>query len=296
VLLTGSHLTGSPKNLHENVKVNQSQHIGITNSTISGADDNAIDFVSVQYATVTGNVIENANDWCMYAKGGSAFVTVADNRIRHCGTGGFTAGQGTGFQFMTAPFIRYEAYGIKVLDNEISDIEGAGLGVNGGFNVVMARNRLSDVGTRSHWIEVGYGSRSCDGQPGDDGRDACQTNLGAGGWGTTRVDDGTNYVRIPNRHVWFLGNVADNPGPQGDQVFSIAEPYEGDSQDGSGLGAVRSDDDLHIAGNVFAARGLPPGTDQTDGNDFDATPGATGAAPSVQLPELGWTDSGGVTP
>ena len=116
---------------------------------------------------------------------------------------------------MIAPFIRYEAYGIEVLDNRISDIEGAGIGVNGGYNVSIARNRMWDVGSRSHWIEVGYGSRSCDGQPGDEGRERCRQNLDAGGWGTTRVDDGTNYVRIPNRHVWLLGNVIDNPRAAG---------------------------------------------------------------------------------
>ena len=310
VLVTRSRLAGSPSRLHENVKVNQSRHIGITDSVVSGAGDNAIDFVAVQYATVTGNVIERAGDWCVYAKGGSAFVTVAGNRIRHCGTGGFTAGQGTGFQFMTAPFIRYEAYGVSVLDNQISDVEGAGVGVNGGYNVVVARNRMWNVGTRSHWIEVGYGSRSCDGRPGDDGRAACQGNLDAGGWGTTAVDDGTNYVRVPNRHVWLIGNVVDNPRRQGDQIFSVAEPYAGGSQDGSGLGDVRADDDLTIAGNVVAARGLPAGVDGIgDRNDLSAAPGlfrdpargdlrpaAGRAEPSVQLPELGWADSGGVAP
>ena len=244
------------------MKINQSQHVAITRNFISGADDNAIDFVSVQHARVTGNTIERANDWCAYAKGGSAFVTVARNRIRRCGTGGFTAGQGTGLQFMTPPFIRYEAYGIEVLDNRISHTDGAGVGVNGGYNVVIARNRMWDVGARSHWIEVGFGSRSCDGQPGDDGRERCGTNLDAGGWGTTRVDDGTNYVRIPDRHLWVLGNVIDNPRRQGDQLFSIPAPFAGAEQDGSGLGEVRADDDLHIAGNLIAGRGLPTGTEE----------------------------------
>jgi hypothetical protein len=318
VLLTHSRLVGSPKQLHENVKINQSQHIGITNSLISGADDNAIDFVSVQYARVSGNTIENANDWCEYAKGGSAFVTVARNKIRHCGTGGFTAGQGTGFQFMTAPFIRYEAYGIEVLDNQISDTAGAGVGVNGGYNVVIARNRMWNVGTRSHWIEVGYGLRSCDGQPGDDGRERCAQNLDAGGWGTTRVDDGTNEVQIPNRHVWVIGNVIDNPRAQGDQLFSIAGPYSGDAQDGSGLGDVRADDDLHIAGNLIAGRGLTPGVDDCAADDcaaigerntLDAAPGIFQAPergdlriaagyeqPNPELPALDWSDSGGIAP
>ncbi len=318
VLLDHSRLIGSPRRLHENVKVNQSQHVAITNNVISGADDNAIDFVSVQYARVTGNIIENANDWCEYAKGGSAFVLVARNRIRHCGSGGFTAGQGTGFQFMTAPFIRYEAYGIEVLDNQISDTGGAGVGVNGGYNVVVARNRMWNVGPRSHWIEIGYGSRSCDGQPGDDGRERCAQNLAAGGWGTTRVDDGTNYVRVPNRHVWVLGNVIDNPRAQGDQLFSIAGPFSGPEQDGSGLGEVRADDDLHIAGNLIAGRGLPTGTEDCGAddcsalaqrNELGARPGlfvAPGrgdlrlsggrSAPVPVLPALDWSNSGGVWP
>ena len=58
VLLTRSRLTGSASELHENVKVNQSPHIAITDSVISGAGDNAIDFVAVQYARITGNMIE----------------------------------------------------------------------------------------------------------------------------------------------------------------------------------------------------------------------------------------------
>jgi hypothetical protein len=270
VLLTRSRLVGSPAELHENVKVNQSQHIAITDSLISGADDNAIDFVAVQHARITGNTIERANDWCAYAKGGSAFVLVARNRIRNCGTGGFTAGQGTGFQFMTPPFIRYEAYGIDVLDNRITHTAGAGVGVNGGYGIVIARNRMWDVGRRSHWIEIVYGSRSCDGQPGDDGRDQCQANLDAGGWGTTRVDDGTNFVRIPNRQVWVLGNVIDQPRRQGDQLFSIAAPFSGAEQDGSGLGDVRADDDLHIAENLIAGRGLPTGAEECAAPDCSA--------------------------
>jgi hypothetical protein len=168
---------------------------------------------------------------------------------------------------MTAPFVQYEAYAIDVIDNRISDTAGAGVGVNGGYDVVIARNRMWNVGARSHWVEVGYGSRSCDGQPGDDGRERCQQNLDAGGWGTTRVDDGTNYVRIPNRYVWVLGNVVDNPQRQGDQLFSIAGPFSGPEQDGSGLGEVRADDELHIAGNLIAGRGLPAGTDDCSAPD-----------------------------
>lgn len=318
ILLANGRLVGKRSQLHENVKVNQSTDVGIVGNRISGANDNAIDFVAVQYGVITGNTIENADDWCAYTKGGSAFISVDHNVIRHCGTGGFTAGQGTGFQFMTPPFIRYEAYGISVLDNTIYDTAGAGVGVNGGYNVVVARNRLWDVGERSHLIEVVFGLRSCDGRPGDEGRERCGQNLAAGGWGTTRVDDGENAVRIPNRHVYVLGNVIDNPERQGDQLFSIASEYSGSSQNGSGLGTVRADDDLHIAENLIAGRDLAPGTDDCTAadcadlasrNTLDARPGlfadpgngdfslAGGrAAPAPALPTLTWDDSGGVAP
>ena len=33
-----------------------------------------------------------------------------------------------------------QAYGVDVLDNVITDTQGAGIGVNAGYNVVVARN------------------------------------------------------------------------------------------------------------------------------------------------------------
>ena len=148
---------------HETVKVNQSQHVWIEDSDIHGADDNAIDFVAVQYGHVTGTKIHDAQDWCVYAKGGSVYITFSANEVYDCGTGGITAGQGTGFEFMVAPWINYEAYGIEILDNVIHDVEGAGLGVAGGYGIVIARNTLYSVGSRSHVVEFVHGRRGCDG-------------------------------------------------------------------------------------------------------------------------------------
>jgi len=95
--------------VQEGLKVNQSAHVVVERSDISGAQDNAIDFVAVQHALIRSSRIHDAGDWCAYAKGGSAYVRVVRNRIYRCGTGGFTAGQGTGFQFMVFPWVRYEA-------------------------------------------------------------------------------------------------------------------------------------------------------------------------------------------
>ena len=132
------------------------------------------------------------------------------------------------------------------------------------------------------------------------------------------MDDGTNYVRIPNRHVWVLGNVIDNPRRQGDQLFSIAGPFSGPEQDGSGLGDVRADDDLHIAvepdrgPRAAARRGRLHGRRlrrDRRAQHLDAAPGlfrapaqgdlrlaAGQTAPDPALPSFGWDDSGGVRP
>jgi hypothetical protein len=251
LLLRDVTLHGS--DAHETLKVNQSTDVYVEGSTIGGADDNAIDFVAVRGGHLRANTVGPAGDWCSYAKGGSAQLTVQGNHFHDCGTGGFVAGQGTGLQFMEAPFTHYEAYGIAVLDNLITDVEGAGVGVNGGFQILVAHNTMYDVGERGHALEVAYGRRSCDGQPGDEGRERCQQLLDGGAWGTTRVDDGDNFVRIPNRHVFFYNNLVLDPGtqPGADELVHLDDPYAGTAQDGSGLGAVVADDDVRFAGNVL---------------------------------------------
>ena len=99
ILLRGLTLRATAA--HETLKVNQSKYLYVEDSDISGADDNAIDFVGVQYGHVVGNKIHNAGDWCIYTKGGSHGLRVEGNEIYNCGVGGYLAGQGTGFQYMT---------------------------------------------------------------------------------------------------------------------------------------------------------------------------------------------------
>lgn len=51
-------------------------------------------------------------------------------------------GQGTGFEFMTPPFLEYEAYGMKMTNNVIYNVWGAGLGAIGSYSVLIAHNTL----------------------------------------------------------------------------------------------------------------------------------------------------------
>lgn len=243
ITINGNHTVR--RGVQEGLKVNQSRYIYIENSDIYGAGDNAIDLVAVHYGHIIGNRIHDANDWCIYLKGGSNDFVVEANRIYDCGTGGFTAGQGTGFQFMDSPWLHYEAYHIKFINNFIYRTEGAAFGVNGGYNILLAYNTAYRVGQRSHLIEVVHGHRSCDG---DDAL-RCQPYLDAGGWGTLRQEP---EERIPNRHIYIYNNVVYNPASHaiGDQHFAIYGPAN--SSASSNLpNPILTDDDLHIRGNII---------------------------------------------
>ncbi|MFM8899441.1 MAG: right-handed parallel beta-helix repeat-containing protein [Burkholderiales bacterium] len=252
LLLRDSVLSGGNRVAQETIKINQSQHVYLEGNNISGAWDNAIDYVGVQYGHVVGNTIHNAGDWCQYAKGGSAYLRVEGNTYTNCGTGGFTAGQGTGFQFMTSPWLHYEAYDIRFINNVVHNVEGAAIGAQGAFNVLFAHNTFYRIGSRSHVFEAVAGLRSCDGQPGDAGRERCQQYLNAGGWGTTVVDNGSNAVRIPNRNVQVVNNIFYNPTGSGSrwQHFQIFGALANPAGSNVPLDA-RSDAGLVLRGNVI---------------------------------------------
>ncbi len=245
VLLRNVTLRSNNRAAQETVKINQSQYVYIEDSDISGAWDNAIDFVAVQHGHIVGNKVHDANDWCMYTKGGSAYFTIEGNEIYNCGTGGYTAGQGTGVQFMTAPWVQYEAYDIKFFNNIIHNTEGAGIGVNGGYNILMAHNTMYKVGTRDHVIEVVFGLRGCDG--GD--TTACNAVLNAGGWGSTSPEEGL----ISNKNVYIYNNIVYNPTGVRSQwtQFAVYAPRNNTVSGFRGPSPAVTDTNLQIKGNII---------------------------------------------
>ncbi len=251
LLIRGCLLNGGSKTTgaHETVKINQSQYVYLENNNILYADDNNIDFVGVQYGHIIGNKVHEAADWCAYVKGGSAYIRVESNEFYNCGTGGFTAGQGSGFQFMTSPWLHYEAYDIKVINNLIHDTDGAALGVNGGYNILVAHNTAYKVGTRDHLIEVVFGERTCDGQTNGQADSGCAAYNTAGGWGPSAVR--TDPEPVGNRNVSFLNNIIYNPaGTTAPQHFAIYGPRTPSGDVNMSLPQY-SDTNLVIKGNII---------------------------------------------
>lgn len=129
------------------------------------------------------------------------------------------------------------------MNNVIRDCEGAGLGVNGGYNILMAHNTLYRVGSRSHVLEFTHGRRGCDGND----VAACQPYLNAGGWGST----GEEEQFIPNRNVLVVNNVIFNPAPFRSEYQHLEVPGPATPPTGSNVTAPsRADDGLVLRGNV----------------------------------------------
>ncbi len=240
---------GASRGAHETLKVNQSQYVYLESNDISGSFENAVDYVAVQYGHIHGNRIHNAADWCMYTKGGSAYLRIEANEIYDCDVGGYVAGQGTGFEYMMTPWIHYEASDITFINNIIHDTLGAGMGVNGGYNILLAYNTLYRVGTTSHLIEVSFGGRSCDGDT-TTAPTTCAANLARGGWGTTTVGGEGEF--IPNRNVTIANNIIYNPpGVQSTwQHFTIQGTHSVGSASNIN-NPSRADTSLRIHGNII---------------------------------------------
>ena len=260
-LMRKMSLSGGDREAHETIKVNQSRNFFLEDSIIQGADDNAIDLVAVQYGHILNNTISNAGDWCVYVKGGSAYLTIAGNEIFNCGTGGFTAGQGTGLEFMTSPWLHYEAYDIKVFNNIIHHTEGAGLGVNGGYNIFMGFNTLYHIGERSHVVEFVFGERSCDGYNSE-----CAARVGLGGWGPANNSILPQY--IPNKNVTFVNNIVFNPLGVESQWQHLAIYGPRSTLIGTNIPSPsKTDQNLIIKNNIFwnGGESMPLGIGDSNG-------------------------------
>jgi hypothetical protein len=270
ILIRGCRLDGfdgSVNQPQETLKVNQVQYIYVEDCDISGAFWYPLDFMVVQYGHIRGCRIFNAGEWCGLIKGGSAYITVEENEFYDGATGGFIAGNGSGFEFMVNPWLHYEVYDLKFVNNVIHDTGRAGMGVNGGYNVLLAHNTLYRVGTNDHLIEVLQGYRACNGIV-----SACISNNAAGGWGNTNLEE-SQY--IPCRNVYIYNNLIYNPTGFATvwQHFSISGPAT-PPVDANVPNPSLADDNLRIQGNLIwnGDTNMPLGVEDPDSGGQPGNP------------------------
>lgn len=219
ILLRGLSVNGPDcdndqcNNLQEVLKVNQAQHFYVENSEFSGAWHTIVDYFSVQYGHFINSNLHTAGQWCMYVKGGSAYLNIEGNEMHHAFLG-FQAGQSSNLALMQTPWLHYEAYDIKFINNIMHNIQGVGISVAGGYNILMAHNTLYNVGTDNSngfpLFQAVLGERGCSST--DELPNAvsiCQASLTSGGWGSGIQSD--NIEAIPNRNVFVYNNIFYNP-------------------------------------------------------------------------------------
>ncbi|HEX9935016.1 MAG TPA: hypothetical protein VGB38_07440, partial [bacterium] len=271
---------GQTRKPQETLKANQVQHLYVEDSDISGAFWFSLDFVAVQYGHIQGCAVHDADEDCLLLKGGTAQVKVEGNRIYNAGRFGISAGQGTGFDFFTVPWLHYEAYDLKFINNVVYNTGYAGAAVLGGYNILLAFNTFYrtgiDAGGDHTLLSFNLGQRGCDGAE----NDTCGAHHQMGGWGPgpwnmPPVPTGTQVDCIPNRNVSVYDNIFYNPGKDTTigGHFEIRAPYSGSDQSPTFLqgcnlpNPVLSDDHLRIKGNLIwnGAKSKTLGLDENTG-------------------------------
>ena len=240
---------GSTRQTQETLKANQCQHLYVEDSEIAGAYWFPVDFVSVQYGHILGCRVHDAGDDGLVLKGGTDEILVQGNEIYDIATVGIAAGQGTGLEYMVAPWIQYEVYNVQIVGNYVHDVQNAGLAVRGGTDVTVAGNMFYRVGLNqdmgSAMLLIGLGSRGCDGDAA-----ACRALQALGGWGPTQPGEAGEW--IPNQNVSITGNVFLNPAGAATLYDTITIVGPAFPPPGTNIPSpARADSGLTISGNNF---------------------------------------------
>ncbi len=217
ILLRGCTLDGwdgDSRNCAETIKANQTQYLYLEECDIKSARY-PIDFMVVQYGHILNCKVHDAEDWCCLIKGGSAYLRIEGNEF-YDGYGGITIGDNCGFNYMTSPWLHYDAYDIKVVNNVIHDTTTIGMGVHGGYNILLAHNTLCRAGHENHPVEIRHGDHICAENP-----SLCAAYRAQGAWGRT---SGGEWNFIPSRNIFIYNNLVYNPVFNGWSHFVIEDP------------------------------------------------------------------------
>jgi hypothetical protein len=240
-------------NLQEVLKVNQTQYLYVEYSEIGGAWHSAVDYFVVQYGHFRGNTIHTAGQWCMYIKGGTAYLTIDGNILHDCQLG-FQSGQSANLAVMRSPWFHYETYGVRFTNNILHDIPGIALSAAGAYNMLFAYNTLYKVGYSQDpafgLFQLVFGERNCtpiDEIPNVTAR--CPKYTDQGAWGPASVTE--SLPAVPNQSVYFYNNLVYNPAPSQTAYthFNVAGPISLPQGFRNLPEQIVSDHDIRMAGN-----------------------------------------------
>jgi len=242
-------------NLQEVLKVNQAQYLYVEDSKFSGAWHTVVDYFAVQHGHFLSNEMHTAGQWCMYYKGGTSYLRVEGNELHDCYLG-FQSGQSSNFPVMVSPWLHYETYDIKFVNNILHDIPGVPLSVAGGYNILFAYNTLYNVGTNTGGgfplFQAVFGERGCNRT--DELQNplpVCQSSISSGGWGPNI--ETANLESIPNKNVFVYNNVFYNPsGSQTHDVHLTVWQSRSRPQNFINIpDPMLADNNLQIRGNII---------------------------------------------
>ena len=286
--------TDTTNTIQEVIKINQAQNVYLEGSDVSGTFQTVVDYFSVQGGHIINSRIHGSGGRCAYIKGGSAYFRVEGNELYDCHEAGFQAGEGSNLNLMRSPWLHYEAYDVKVVNNLVHDIYGAGLSVSGGYDVLMAYNTLYRVGMSDgrDWTLAQFvlGSRSCtivDEYPSASAASArCQHYIDLGGWGTATAGGlgASGGEWIPNRNVYVYNNIFYNPAGVSTAVshFAVNGPLTLPADSRNIPNPSHTDDGLTMRGNiVWNGTGLA-----LLGTTNGTTPGCEDANPTCNAAQL----------
>jgi hypothetical protein len=278
---TSSPLADTNNSIQEVLKINQAHHVFVEHCEFLGTFQTVVDYFAVQYGHIRNCKIHQSGGRGFYCKGGSAYLLVHANEVYNCREAGIQAGEGSNFPLMVPPWIHYEAYDIKIVNNRIHDIYGAGLTCAGGYNILMAYNTLCRIGLDHPYfgasyglVELVHGSRAC--YPADELGGATGTKnralelLAMGGWGTAVLYNSGYW--IPNRKVFIYNNIFYNPSGYGTRYIQFIANGWITPPTGSNIpNPSYTDDSVVFKGNLVWNQTIEPG--ELIGSNNGSVPG-----------------------
>lgn len=291
----------------DSIKVSQGEHVWVVNNHTVDADDQGVDYVSVNDSVIAYNEIEGVtSDNALTVKGGSTNVLVEGNLVHNVLREAIKIGGWTGEQYMRPGFDTYEAKNVTVIGNEVYDVGKRALMTLGAQDVVMTNNFLHDNETG---VLVDLVSADIHDPPMNSKNVTIKDNvLDKSAWLHVQSGQGVGLVNVGNRTdgVWSgkAGAIlpVDPPGPGGGgspdpdptptptpPTLTIGDASVTEGQDGSKMATFQVSLSKAATAPVTVAIATQDGT-ATAGSDYDGVsdtltfaPGETAKTLSVAI-------------